>query len=380
LYNKEMPRYSVRKTVFPLALCLSVFPALLCRSDDGGTEDGRGAWVEPLESDNRRAALPFGPIIAAMNIRPGMSVADLGAGTGFFSFPIAEAMKGSGRVYATETDPKMADALRRRIGERGAANVSAVRVSGEGVDPFYKKHRFDIIFACELYHYLRRPAEYFGALRPSLVPGTGRLFIIHLKNDPDFSAPEFGDCKRTLWALGPLGRDSALFKKAAAGIEDFMARWDGGEVPVSVRERLAANFNAMLDDRGLFAAMLDAYPPLTDRDGLGGWIMPLENKVFPRENRPLMRWLAAELDMRDVFKKEKKEISEDEKRYLRVLNRILLTGVFKTDRLGFIKGGLSFYASDRRIVSDMREAGYELVAAHEILAYHHLLEFKTGGK
>jgi SAM-dependent methyltransferase len=364
-----------------LAALLGVFFITNCRSSGpGGTEGGtapeRVFWKPPMESADRRAILPFGPILEALNLRPGMKAADIGAGTGFFSFPIAAALKGTGRVYAIDTDREMIGSIRQKMRETGTKNITAVRVSGDGTDPFYDTHKFDVIFVAEMYHHLRRPVEYFRGLRPSLVNGTGRLYIIHFRNDPDFSEIEFDGFARTMRTLKALGESSPVFKKAAAGVESFTGKWNGEDVPPPVREKITANFNRLLRDRGLLDDMLDSYPAKTENDLQGGWIGPLLRKLPSGDSRQLARWLITELDARDAFRKETKEPGGEDLRYLRGLNRLLLTGIFRMDKLNFMRGDLPLFADKNRIISDMKAAGYTLVRERDFLVYHEFLEFR----
>ena len=329
-----------------------------------------------MDSIERKNMLPIEPIIAALNIKPGMQLADVGAGVGVFTFPFAAALNGTGMVFATDTDPDMIKSLRRTAAEEGYKNILPVSVAAEGVDPFYKGRTFDIMFFAELYHYLRSPVDYFRELKPSLARETGRLYIIHFKNVPDFGEIEFDDFTNTLKTLKilKLEANSTVFSKAGAGIGDFLNGRRGNEVPPAVRKRIVGNFNALLADPELF-------DDLTNSPGRYDYIESPERgtrllkKIFSHDLN-LARWLLTELESRGVFEKKAEQLTGEEKKYLKALNRILLTGVFKMDKLDFLKGVYPLYAEKERIISDMEAAGYRFVREHDFPTYHHFLEFK----
>lgn len=354
-------------------------------ADEGSGKDGKAVKGrraeqsyqinEPVMMDSleRKAMLPAGKIIAAMNIRPGMQIADVGAGVGVFTFPMAGALGGTGMVYATETDQKMIAALRREIDKNKYKNVTPVAVSAEGVDPFYKGRAFDIMLFSEIYHYLWDPVQFFRDMRPALAPETGRLYIIHFRQLPDYAELEFDDFKKIMKML-KLSESSPIFPKLAAGSEDFIRNWRGGEVPPAVRERLVKNFNALLSDTGLFNDLL-ALPRRhsdTDSPERGKALLKM---MFPR-NLELSRWLIAELESAGVFEKKAEQLTDVEKKNLRRLNKALLNGAFKMDKLDYLKGAYPLYAEKERIISQLGAAGYTFVREHAFLNYHYLLEFK----
>jgi predicted methyltransferase len=93
---------------------------------------GRDDWQQPDE------------VLALLAIRPGDRVADLGAGGGYFTFRLAEAVGPGGRVYAVDIDDDMLAHLARRARETGAANVEIVRADAD--DPRLPDGEIDLLF------------------------------------------------------------------------------------------------------------------------------------------------------------------------------------------------------------------------------------------
>src|SRR6185295_6636753 len=84
-------------------------------------------------------------VFGQLKIEPGMTILDIGAGTGQQAYILAERLKGSGKVYATDIDPLLVDYVNAQAKERGLSNLETAVVSIKGVDPFYAKHRYDLI-------------------------------------------------------------------------------------------------------------------------------------------------------------------------------------------------------------------------------------------
>ncbi len=124
---------------------------------------GRDAWQKPDE------------VIALLGIRTGDRVADLGAGGGYFTFRLADAVGAEGRVYAVDVDEDMIRYLRQRAAKRGYANVEVVRAEPD--DPGLPEGEIDLLFTCNTYHHLADRARYFEAVLDALEPA-GRVAII----------------------------------------------------------------------------------------------------------------------------------------------------------------------------------------------------------
>jgi SAM-dependent methyltransferase len=110
-----------------------------------------------------------------LDLRPGSSVADVGAGSGEISVAIAERVGKNGKVYSTEIDPKLVDRIRDTAKKAGAENVFAVTATKNQTG--LPLDCCDAIFLREVYHHLTDPIEIDRALHVALRSG-GRLAII----------------------------------------------------------------------------------------------------------------------------------------------------------------------------------------------------------
>lgn len=99
-------------------------------------------------------------------IEPGMTVADIGAGNGYYTVRLAERVGSSGRVLAQDIDQQVLDRLARRVERYRLDNVSIRR--GEYADPRLPADSFDRIFMVHMYHEIEQPYEFLWHMWPAL--------------------------------------------------------------------------------------------------------------------------------------------------------------------------------------------------------------------
>lgn len=119
-------------------------------------------------------------IFAVMGLRPGATVADVGAGDGFFTSRLARAVGSNGRVFAVDIDDAALERLRRRLQEDGIQNVTVVK--GTPDDPKLPEHVLDAALIVNAYHEMQQHQSVLSALRRALKP-EGRLVIVEPVRD-----------------------------------------------------------------------------------------------------------------------------------------------------------------------------------------------------
>ena len=120
-------------------------------------------------------------VVAALGLRAGQSVADIGAGTGYFSMRLAKSAAAPA-VYAVDIEPKMVEYLKGRAAKEGLKNVTAVQA---GADSPNIPAPVDTILVVDTFHHIANRVEYFRKLRASIKPG-GQLAVVDFRKD----APE----------------------------------------------------------------------------------------------------------------------------------------------------------------------------------------------
>jgi SAM-dependent methyltransferase len=140
---------------------------------------GGAAWLERPERETEERPAE---VIAALGLRGGETVADLGTGSGYFAFRIAPRVGPTGKVLAVDVSDAMLEIVRRRALTNGVSNVVAVLATDR--DPGLAPGSVDVVLMVDVYHELYWPYEVMTAVRRALKPG-GRLVLVeYRKEDP----------------------------------------------------------------------------------------------------------------------------------------------------------------------------------------------------
>jgi protein-L-isoaspartate O-methyltransferase len=142
-----------------------------------GVEGAR--WLDRPERESEEAPAKA---IAALRIAPGSVVADVGAGSGYYTVLLANAVGPAGRVVATDLQPAMLDLIREKVDRQRLTNVTTIQ--GRADDPNLPPATFDLILMVDVYHELASPQPFVRKLREALRPD-GRLVLIEFRlEDP----------------------------------------------------------------------------------------------------------------------------------------------------------------------------------------------------
>ncbi len=146
-------------------------------SEDLDLEEYRGRF----EGESRAVYAEREAITHALGLSPGDEIADVGAGTGFFSLLFAKAVGAKGRVFAVEISPRFLEALRKEVRPQ-APDVLEV-VAGTARSISLPENSLDAAFLCDVYHHFEHPNDSLASLRSALRPG-GELFLIDFHRVP----------------------------------------------------------------------------------------------------------------------------------------------------------------------------------------------------
>jgi len=142
-------------------------------------------WAKVFDDPERDAWQKPHDVIRALVLKPDAIVADIGAGTGYFSMRFAH-MLPKGRVYSVDTEPGMVKHLADRAKREGLKNVTAV--TGVPEDPRLPE-KADLIVLVDVYHHVEDRQRYFRQLQNSLKSG-GRIAIIDFRMDSPVGPPK----------------------------------------------------------------------------------------------------------------------------------------------------------------------------------------------
>ena len=134
-------------------------------------------WSERLERPERVEGLKIPFIITSLGLKPGDVVADIGAGPGVVTLPLAKAVAPSGKVYAVEIDQGFLDRIKKKADAERVTNV--VTVLGAYTDPKLPAKDVDLVLFHDVLHHIENRAAYLKSVAQYIKPG-GRIAIIEL--------------------------------------------------------------------------------------------------------------------------------------------------------------------------------------------------------
>ncbi|EMI17491.1 methyltransferase type 11 [Rhodopirellula maiorica SM1] len=142
------------------------------------------AWVERFEVESREVYHARDAIMAHLKLKQGDRVADVGAGTGFYSLLMASAVGPNGWVYAVDISPKFVQYLVDQFDQRDVENVTTVICDDDSV--CLPPDSVDLAFICDVYHHFEFPEQTMQSIFNALRPG-GRVVIIDFERIPGVS-------------------------------------------------------------------------------------------------------------------------------------------------------------------------------------------------
>jgi len=138
--------------------------------------------IEWLDRPEREGEEHPSGVLDSLDLRPGEVVADLGAGSGYFTFRMAPKVGETGRVLAVEIQEAMLTTLRARAATKKITNVEVVQ--GSEVDPHLPMGAVNLVLVVDVYHELAYPFEVMTKVCESLKPGGRVVFVEYRKEDP----------------------------------------------------------------------------------------------------------------------------------------------------------------------------------------------------
>jgi len=144
------------------------------------------AYVARMEDPSRAEWQKPDEVVKALGLAAGRTVCDIGAGPGYFSLRLADAVTPAGLVYAVDVEPQILAVLAQRVASAGARNV--VPVLGLPADPLLPPAACDLILIVDTYHHFPDAPAYLRRLARSLKPG-GRIANVDFHKRPTEVGP-----------------------------------------------------------------------------------------------------------------------------------------------------------------------------------------------
>ena len=139
------------------------------------------AWVAKFEIESREVFAARGAILAAVGLRPGDRIADVGSGTGLYLRAFSAAVGAEGRVWAVDISPRLVEFIERRVAEERLGNVAVVRSAADSTR--LPEGSVTHAFVCDAYHHFVDWPAMLASIRAALVPG-GTLVVVDFDRVP----------------------------------------------------------------------------------------------------------------------------------------------------------------------------------------------------
>jgi SAM-dependent methyltransferase len=182
----------------------------------------RAAWakgyISMLERESRDEMQHPEKVMKALAIQPGDAVADVGAGSGYFTVRVAAAVGSEGRVIATDIRQEMLDYISARLEDGDIRNVELLKVEPD--DPGLPDGAVDLVLMVDVMHYVKKRTEYARRLKAALAPG-GRIAIVDFRYDPE-AQREFAPAPEQQVPRETLDREMAEAGLEVAEDHDFL--------------------------------------------------------------------------------------------------------------------------------------------------------------
>ena len=182
-------------------------------------------FIGVFEGESREVFSRRQAILEACRLKPGMAVADVGAGTGLFTRLFAKAVGPKGKVYAVDVAQKFLDHIARAAKKAKLGNIAPVRCSQASVG--LPEASVDLVFVCDTYHHFEFPQKTLASIRNALRPG-GQLVVVDFRRVRGESPP---------WMIGHVRAGQEVFAKEIA---------EAGFVPAGEEKGLGLKENYFL--------------------------------------------------------------------------------------------------------------------------------------
>jgi len=158
-------------------------------------------FVERFEGESREVFDKREKVMEALAIRPGLAVADVGAGTGLYTRLFARAVGEKGRVLAVDIASEFLDHINKTAKDQKLGNITTVL--GKDVSTELPPASVDLVYVCDTYHHFEYPARVLESIHKGLKDG-GKLVVIDFIREPGVSSD---------WVMGHVRAGQAIVEK-----------------------------------------------------------------------------------------------------------------------------------------------------------------------
>ena len=218
---------TVLAVLFLLAVAVRPVPAqeesLKPGINDGYEKQDIQAAIKLFEGEKRDVAKCLDEILPACELKPGLIVADVGAGTGLFARPMAAKVAPGGKVFAVDITEKFVEHVKKTCREQGLDNVETILSTPTSAK--LPPASTDLVFMCDTYHHFEYPFKMLASIRQALRPD-GRLIIVDRKDAGNHVRADQTAVKKEVTSAG-----FAFLDERAVSEREYLMRFQKTDAP-----------------------------------------------------------------------------------------------------------------------------------------------------
>ncbi len=158
-------------------------------------------WQRRFESPGREVFDMADEIVAALHLKPGMQVADIGAGTGLFTRRFADKVGATGKVYAIDISKDFIANIVQQAKQSGVKNIEGIVNTDKSIQ--LAANTIELAYICDTYHHFEYPTAMLASIRQAL-KNNGRLVVIDFRKDPKLSND---------WVMGHVRAEQSVVRR-----------------------------------------------------------------------------------------------------------------------------------------------------------------------
>ena len=268
-----------------------------------------------------------------LNIKKNMVILDIGTGSGYYAYKFAKTLDGTGQVFATDINPDMINYVKNEAQKQHLKNLTPVLVKADGIDDFYTRQKYDLIFIAHAMPYIPERDDFLRKMKEYLNPN-GHLVLLEYKYIDEFDLRYFTDVKGLLKQILKLHSESPFYKYFEAIRPEVKRILEGGFPANSLLIQIAGCFKEMAQDGHFFVPFLDKRN-MTLRDDL---TISSQERLFVNFNLSFFKEFNIQDEQRGVDLKSP-NLNHANYYVMKIINEILILSEFQE----FMYGGKSPY-------------------------------------
>jgi len=262
-------------------------------------------------------------LMDVLGIKPGMTILDIGTGSGQYAYKFAERLKRTGRVFATDIDKDRIDYISTQARSRNLTNLSPVLVNSEELDNFYTKKKFDLIFLAHAYFLLGDRINYFKRLKDSLAKN-GQLVVLSERDFRFFSLGDISDLDGLIKQLSSGKFNNPFYSHLRKSTQELLQQPLDEKAKELLGNVIIEDLNMMMEDTGFLSGFLK------DRVAFKKEI------AFTKEEGDFVSWYLRYLKLEDKVLDDagaldisNRNIDRKHLLFIRVINTVLIVQRFR---------------------------------------------------